>query len=58
MEEAYLFFNYRNAKDKKMKIYAPEIDGWENKNGKYSRNGTEAFVWRDILELYNYVEEN
>ena len=58
LEEAYLFFNYRNAKDKKMKIYAPEIDGWENKNGKYSRNGTEAFVWRDILELYNYVEEN
>ena len=31
LEEAYLFFNYRNAKDKKMKIYAPEIDGWENK---------------------------
>lgn len=58
LEEAYLFFNYRNAKDKKNKIYEPVIDGWEKKDGKYFRNGTEAFVWRDILELYNYVEGN
>ena len=60
IEEAELFFKYRNAKENKddKKIEAPKIDGWSYSGGKYTRDGKNAFIWNDVLELYKYAKES
>ncbi|MGN0692684.1 MAG: hypothetical protein ACI4K7_10085 [Oscillospiraceae bacterium] len=57
-EEAELFLNYTNAKEKydNKKIKLPDINGYEKTDGYYIRNGKKYYIWSDVIQLPDYIE--
>lgn len=58
IEEAKLFYNYLNAKEKE-KLKLPDISGYTQDSGFYiSDNGEYRYFWDDILDLEKLVSED
>lgn len=58
IDEAKLFFNYMNAKekDKDNRIELPSLPNFELDNAFYTKNGEILYLWDDIINLLDYTD--